>query len=102
MRQTTACSFFTEVGHAEGLHAKGSTALGPSLLCACQGTKMVPVSPRKVIQCGLATCYLSPLRTCALAQLDGEMEEASLAGELLEGFPSQVQISVLARRVWCE
>lgn len=30
------------------------------------------------------------------------MEETSLVGELLQGFPCQVQISVLARGVWCK
>lgn len=50
----------------------------------------------------LSSCVSAGLlKTCALAHLDGVMK-ASLAGELLEGFPFQIHISVLARRVWCD
>lgn len=60
-------SVTTYLGHTEGSCAKGSTALGLSLLCACQGAEMVPVSPRKVVQYDLAArclgmlAYLEPV-----------------------------------------
>lgn len=60
-------SVTTCLGHTEGSCAKGSTARGLSLLCSCQGTEMVPVSPRKVVQydqaarCLVLLAYLKPV-----------------------------------------